>query len=104
MSLSSRGNPLYPRFSIEEYKANPEAIKKVNESALEYLETLRIKVEENVKLLKQKEEQVAKLQQISLIDLMQPLFLLLGSVMLGFGINIATQNPHDWFGSMSSVV
>jgi hypothetical protein len=104
MSLSSRGNPLYPRFSIEEYQANPVAIKKVNDAALEYLEVLCGKIEKNEELLRKQDKKILEMQQIGIMDMAQPLFLLLASTLLAFGVNLATASPHDWLGWVLSFV
>ncbi len=102
MSLSRKKNPLYPRFSIDEYAQNPIAVKRVNDAALEYLEALRDRIEEDEELLRKKEKQIANFQKIDGINIMQSLFLVIGTILFGFGVNLATSSPHYWLGWLLS--
>lgn len=98
MSLSKSRNPIYPRFSIEEYEQNSVAVKKVNDAALEYLETLQCFVEKQEQQLKNQKEELVKAQQIDRFTLTQPLYMIVGTIFFGLGVNFATTSPHNWIG------
>src|SRR5689334_4635277 len=98
MSLSKNSNPVYPRFTLEDYEKNPAAVKKVNDAALEYLETLQVCVSNMELRLKEQEKQIVDAQRIDRITLMQPLYMVIATILLSFGVNYATSSPHDWIG------
>jgi hypothetical protein len=102
MSLNKPHNPIYPRFIIEDYEQHPQAVKKVNDAALEYLETVQAIIEQKDILINQKDAEIAQLRSLDLFSLVQPIGLLIGATIFGFGVNIATSHPHELFGWLLS--
>lgn len=98
MSLSKNVNPIFPRFSVEEYEHNPTSVKKVNDAALEYLEKLMELLEDKELYIKQQEKKIAASEQIDRMTLMQPFYMIIGTIFFGFGVNYATSSPHDLLG------
>lgn len=103
MYSSNPPNPIFPIFPLDEYQRNPEAVKRTNDAALGYFGELRRRIEKDEELLRKKEEKIARLNQIGLVDMAQPLFIILGSVIFAFGVNLATSSPGNLLGWVLSV-
>ncbi len=104
MAVNKPHNPIYPTFTLDDYEQHPQAVKKVNDAALQYLEVVQTVIEQKDFLLKQRDAEIAQLRSLDLFTLIQPIALLLGATIFGFGVNIATSSPHNLLGWIFSFV
>jgi len=103
--LLGRSSEWIKRFNVEDYRDTPQMIEKLyEEKQLALLEVADLR--EQVRTM-QEEIQALKLnnqayrQRVSYITRQSShmfILSLLAAVLLGLGVNVATDNPHEWLG------
>lgn len=105
---SKRRQQPFARFSLEEYKKNPEIIKRANDKQLDYFEKVLLpenhrliiekrKIErENLLLTKEISAFKKRIHVKSRISILQSFLMIVGAILIGYGVNlISSLNSSD---------
>src|SRR5713226_1757288 len=99
--------PNFPRCTLDQYKNDPGLVKALNDAQLDFLETMlkeksviedkfRAATNENRNLKQQAHKENRK-------SIIQSCCLIVGGILFGIGVSVATSSPHDWPGWVLSV-
>lgn len=101
--------PMMPiiRYKLDDYINNPSMVKLTNDAQLDYLEVLQKEYNlTDTKLSEQTNQNhslKAQVRKIGRRSLFQSSFIIIGGILFGIGVSVATASPHDWPGWVLSV-